>query len=95
MGKTTNKRQQQARLNHTMRVLLILVINAITCAKCFSQSDSITVTIKPSYDSVSRLHRFLLGENYRKLWATPVKVKVLSLSKEKGGLTVVKQGGGL
>ena len=91
----TNKKQLKIRLNLARQVLLLLLINAIAFAKCFSQSDSITVTIKPSYDSVSGLHRFLLGENYRKLWATPVKVKVFSLSKEKGGLTVIKQGGGL
>lgn len=58
-------------------------------------SDSITVAIEPGYDRVSSSHRFWLGENYRKLWATPVKMRILDIGKEKGGLSVVKIGGGM
>lgn len=57
--------------------------------------DSITVAIAPEYNDVSALHRFFLGESYRKLWATPVKIRVIDLQKEKGGLKVVKLGGGM
>src|SRR5215207_7863970 len=57
--------------------------------------DSITIAIAPEYDQVSGVHRALFGESYRKLWATPVKMKVLYLNKEKGGLTIVQKGGGL
>ncbi|HEU0111721.1 MAG TPA: BamA/TamA family outer membrane protein [Flavisolibacter sp.] len=60
-----------------------------------SFGDSITVAIAPEYDEVTGFHRFLFGESYRKLWAAPVKMKVFSLSKEKGGLTIIKKGGGL
>ena len=35
--------------------------------------DSITVQAHASYDSVSRMHRSLFGENYRKEWAAPTK----------------------
>ena len=35
-----------------------------------------------------------MGSNYRKEWTTPIKVPVVDLSKEKGGLTPVKRGGG-
>jgi len=73
----------------------MLVLLCVCNLQSYAQQDSITVAIKPSYDSVSNFHRFLLGENYRKLWAMPVRVKVFSLAKEKGGLTPVKQGGGL
>src|SRR4029077_14124009 len=38
---------------------------------------------------------FIFGEGYRKLWAAPVKLKIFSLKNEKGGLTIVKRGGGL
>lgn len=58
-------------------------------------ADSITVAVAPAYDSVSSFHRFWLGEGYRKLWAAPVKMRVLHLSNEKGGLTIEKLGGGL
>ncbi len=37
---------------------------------------------------------FWVGKNYRKEWTEPVRVKVLDLSKELGGLTPTKQGGG-
>lgn len=58
------------------------------------RGDSITVAIAPAYDEVGKTHRTFLGENYRKLWATPVKVRVLHLAKEQGGLSIVKLGGG-
>jgi hypothetical protein len=60
-----------------------------------SYKDSIRVAVGPEYDQVSGLHRFLFGGNYRKMWATPVMVKVLDLQKEKGGLKIVKLGGGM
>ena len=60
-----------------------------------ANSDSITIAIAPAYDNVSKMHRFFLGESYRKLWAAPVKMKVFYLEKEKGGLTILQKGGGL
>ncbi|MCW3091148.1 MAG: hypothetical protein JWP81_2217 [Ferruginibacter sp.] len=67
--------------------------------KLFSQvdsgGDSIVVSIAPGYDSVGKFHRFIFGEGYRKLWAAPVKLKVFHLAKEKGGMTIVRIGGGL
>jgi len=56
--------------------------------------DSITLAIAPEYNQVSSLHRTLLGENYRKLWATPIRMRVLNIEKERGGLQIVKLGGG-
>lgn len=60
-----------------------------------SKPDSITVAIEPVYDSVNQFHRFLLGESYRKLWATPVKIRVFHLGNEKGGLKILQRGGGM
>ncbi|MCJ8208521.1 BamA/TamA family outer membrane protein [Mucilaginibacter sp. RS28] len=57
--------------------------------------DVVTVAVEPEYNRVSKLHRKFFGENYRKLWATPVTMRVFHLSKEKGGLKIVGQGGGL
>jgi hypothetical protein len=56
--------------------------------------DSITIAISPVYDSVSKAHRFFFGESYRKLWATPVRLRIIDLQKEKGGLKILKLGGG-
>ncbi|MEJ7587706.1 MAG: BamA/TamA family outer membrane protein [Ferruginibacter sp.] len=57
--------------------------------------DSIIIAIAPAYDKVGKNHRFFFGEGYRKLWAAPVKMRVVYLAKEKGGMTILKTGGGL
>lgn len=58
-------------------------------------NDSITISIAPEYDKVTKAHRVLFGESYRKLWAAPVRVRIFHLDKEKGGLTITEKGGGL
>lgn len=57
--------------------------------------DSVIVKVHASYDDVSKFHRKLFGENYRKEWAMPVKLPVIRLSEICGGLTPVKEGGGM
>lgn len=69
--------------------ILILFSVAITDAQ-----DSVTVSIYPKYDRVGKFHRLLFGENYRKEYALPVKVPVISVSRIKGGLTPTQRGGG-
>jgi len=58
-------------------------------------NDSVTIAVAPEYNRVSQLHRFFLGNHNRALWAAPVKIRVIYLSKEKGGLKIVQLGGGL
>lgn len=60
-----------------------------------TKGDSIKLAIEPEYNRVSGTHRFFLGENYRKLWATPVKFRIFHISTEKGGLKILQKGGGL
>lgn len=57
-------------------------------------ADSITVRIKPEYDSVGRFHRYVFGENYRKEYAQKTTVPVLRVSKLFGGLKATQRGGG-
>jgi len=73
--------------------LITLSIPAIAQAQ--KPADSITVAIAPEYNSVSSFHRFWLGESYRQIWATPVRIRIIDLQKEKGGLKIVKLGGGM
>lgn len=47
------------------------------------------------YTNKSNFHRWLLGKNYREVWATPLNFPVIDLHKEKGGLKIVKRGGGM
>ena len=49
---------------------------------------------RPGYD-VSGFHEFWLGEAYRDMWTTPIEVPVLDLKSYAGGLTPVRQVGGL
>lgn len=42
-----------------------------------------------------RLHRLVLGEDYRALWTTPIDVSVLDLRREGGGLTPTIRGGSM
>ncbi|MES2454714.1 MAG: BamA/TamA family outer membrane protein [Bacteroidota bacterium] len=79
-------------MNLLTSCLLLLSIPAIAQIK---SGDSITVAMGPEYDKVSGLHRFWLGESYRKIWATPVKIRIIDLQQEKGGLKIVKLGGGM
>lgn len=55
-----------------------------------------TITsVSPSLQYQSgRFNRFLLGNNYREVWATPIDVPMLNLQQEKGGLKVIQRGGG-
>jgi hypothetical protein len=80
------------------RILIALTLGLMFSAlqgRAQIAKDSITVAIAPEYNDVSAFHRFFLGESYRKLWATPVKMRIADLRKEKGGLKVVKLGGGM
>ena len=80
----------------------VLVTAAIWCisfpltlnAQQRNINDSITIAISPGYDSVTKEHRFFLGEGYRKLWATPVKMRVVNLGTERGGMKILQIGGG-
>lgn len=57
--------------------------------------DSVLIKVHPSYQEVTGVHRWLFGENYRKEWATAVKLPLIKISKIYGGLTPVKEGGGM
>ncbi|MBP3944329.1 hypothetical protein J5U18_12340 [Sphingobacteriaceae bacterium WQ 2009] len=58
-------------------------------------SDSIRTTIQSEYNKPSSFHRIWFGDSYRKLYDTEVTMPIMDLSKEKGGLSIVKLGGGM
>ena len=58
------------------------------------RDSSIVVAINPIYNRHGKIHNWLLGEHYRKEWATPVKLPLLDLANTKGGLVPYKTGGG-
>ncbi len=72
----------------------VLSSNSASAQSISPQQDSITTAIAPEYDQVSKGHRFWFGDNYRNVWATPVKMRVFRLNEEKGGLKITERGGG-
>lgn len=58
------------------------------------KGDSIKISPSVPYDKLSKVGRFLMGENFRKTWGTEVTLPVLRLSEIDGGLKPIKLGGG-
>ena len=56
--------------------------------------DSVRVATVPAYDSVGRVQRWLLGNNYRTEWGTPVNLPVFDLARTNGGFKILQRGGG-
>ena len=71
-------------------ILLIIIPSFFVSAQQGKDSASAT----GSHFKISGSRSFWMGANYRKEWNTPIKVPVLNLATEKGGLKPVKRGGG-
>ena len=70
---------------------------AVLCAGAGTEAtaqDSVTVIADSTLGS-GWFRRAILGNHYRNLWTTPVRVPVLDVTKEYGGLTPTRKGGGL
>lgn len=57
-------------------------------------TDSTIVVAANSGYQANGLHTKLLGEHYRREWATPVEVPLLDMNTARGGLTPYQKGGG-
>jgi len=68
--------------------------NALDAPACGDQPSTTTVVAEAGYQA-GGFHRFLFGDDYRDVWATPIEVEVLDLTCEAGGLEPVKQVGQL
>jgi hypothetical protein len=76
-----------------MRARVAAVMMAIAMlASATGAQETKVVTAGPEY-TAGGAQRFWLGDGYRDLWTTPVRVAVLDLKKEAGGLTPVRQVG--
>ncbi|WP_282125479.1 BamA/TamA family outer membrane protein [Marinifilum flexuosum] len=56
--------------------------------------STITIAASDLYSTDSKSKRNWLGSNYRKEWETPIEVPVFDIGTEKGGLKILKRGGG-
>ncbi len=56
--------------------------------------DSVSKPASTTLPVIHGLKKYFTGQNYRPEWSTPVKMKVLNLKTEKGGLKITSLGGG-
>lgn len=56
-------------------------------------ADSLRLSLKKSYNNVTKFHRKLLGENYRQVWASEASFPVLHISK--ANIKPIEMGGGM
>lgn len=59
----------------------------------FKEHDSILIAASTLYKG-NVLKKLMQGGNYRNAWSTPIKVPVVFLDTLKGGMKIVKEGGG-
>lgn len=82
-------------LAYSFKVPYILLGNdKMASVAANENSDSITIAVAPQYDQPGVIHRFFLGEHYRKLWAAPNTISIFHITTEMGGLKILKKGGG-
>ncbi len=78
----------------TKIILLVLFFNVINFSQNNTPQKFITVKPDSTYEA-GWFWRFWLGDHWRDLWTTSVKVEVLNLREFDGGLLPIKKGGGL
>jgi len=63
--------------------------------KSIDYTDSLVTALpKGVKNRTGKLQRYLMGENYREEWMQPVTAPVFDISTFKGGLKILKRGGG-
>lgn len=80
----------------TPACFVILLIITMQCAAQSTKNDTAndTTVIAGKQYAKGSTYRFFWGDNYRKVWSTPIKVKILLLDTAAGGLKPFKEGGG-
>ncbi len=56
--------------------------------------DSTYTTYASKQYLATKRYKKWMGENYRQVWATPINTRKFDITKEKGGLQILKRGGG-
>jgi hypothetical protein len=74
---------------------LALSVAVITHISNKNFADSVSIVIHPKYNSLSGMHRKIFGENYRREWATAVKLIIIRISRINGGLSLERYIGGM
>ncbi len=78
-----------------MRLLLILCQSGlIFLYSTAAAQDSAIAPASSRYETSWSLRKIFVGNNYRAIWSTPVKMPLFDIKTEKGGLKISKLGGG-
>ncbi len=56
--------------------------------------DSVAVSASKQFRPVKGFKRFFMGQNYRKVWSAPVKMKVLRINNKENSFSKLMLGGG-
>src|ERR1044072_8019974 len=78
-------------MRHRLPLLILLAFNTTLV----HAQEMITVAASHRYGHPTLIQKVFVGSNYRRIWSTPVEVKIFHLNTEKGGLTVKELGGGM
>ncbi|MEO9965704.1 MAG: metallophosphoesterase [Reichenbachiella sp.] len=61
----------------------------------YSFDDSVRLAHASTQYDAGGFKRKLMGVNYREIWETEVSAPIFNITEEKGGLEIIKKGGGL
>jgi hypothetical protein len=78
-----------------IKVIATTLLFLFTVLNTSAQTGTITISADSQFIRHSLLFKFLFGNNYRSIWATPVKATVFTFNQAKHQYTPVKTGGGL
>jgi Calcineurin-like phosphoesterase len=56
--------------------------------------DSVVISATDRYKEERKFSQLFMGNNYRKVWSTPVSLKMFNIRKEQGGFKILSLGGG-
>ncbi|MEO1655113.1 MAG: hypothetical protein AAFU64_16315, partial [Bacteroidota bacterium] len=63
-------------------------------ASDYPKDSLFRTAINSEYDKVSKFKKWTLGKNYRREWAQEIDFPVFDIDQIKGGLKIIKRGGG-
>ncbi|RYZ19395.1 MAG: hypothetical protein EOO16_20065, partial [Chitinophagaceae bacterium] len=71
---------------------LVIILSGLPAGQLAAQNDSVWVPASLQYERPGLINRALLGNNYRELWETPVRLPVFHLKAQ--GFRIKELGGG-
>lgn len=84
--------EDEDRRSRTLEEVVDEILDASPVPYTFVAQD--TVRTNPGDYKIAGIIKWLMGERYREVWATPINIPVIDLEKTAGGLTPIKKGGG-